>query len=138
MRIVEAWVDGSFNKNTNYYGWAYAIKQDDKFITDCGIDNRASDIWNVAGELTAVMHLVYNNTIAGYDMLFIIHHDYQGISSWAEGKWKTKNNWTKKYKEVIDHYRLLGVKFKFIKVKGHSGEYGNELVDGLAKSACCK
>lgn len=137
MKTVEAWVDGSFNKINNYYGWAYAIRDGVKFNTACGADNRASDIWNVAGELSAVMHLVYNQTRDGYDKKFIIHHDYQGISEWAKGKWKTKNDWTKKYKEFIDHYISLGAKFEFIKVKGHSGDYGNELVDELAKSACC-
>ena len=99
MKTVEAWVDGSFNKVNNYYGWAYAIRNGAKFDTACGADNRASDFWNVAGELSAVMHLIYSQTRNGYDKKFIIHHDYQGISTSAEGKWKTKNAWTKKYRE---------------------------------------
>ena len=49
---------------------------------------------------------------------------------WAINKWKCKKELTQRYREFV-----LGspIMFTFTHVKGHSGEYGNEYVDTLAK-----
>lgn len=132
---MEIFVDGSYNKNTGYYGWAYVCKDYDCIMhEDSGKSNVASSIWNVAGELSATMNAIkyaYKNSIPD----ITICYDYQGIEEWAEGRWKTKNMYTKQYAEFVNKYRNLGLKIKFCKIKGHSGNFYNDRADELARKA---
>lgn len=132
--IYQVYVDGSFDKVTSYYGWAFAIYENGKLIKkDFGKDSIASAVWNVVGELSATMRAVawcYNN----YIDFINIHYDYEGIEKWARNKWKAKNHWTQIYKDFMEEYLRL-MKIDFTKVKAHSGMTKNEFVDGLAKEA---
>ncbi len=126
------YVDGSYlNKQ---YSWGFAVYLDDTLIhTDKGIGENlaAAALHNVAGELEAVIKAVEwakNNRID----YIVIHHDYIGISEWAEGRWKTNNDITKQYAALMAN-ELDWIRFK--KVSGHTGIEGNELADKLAKSA---
>ncbi len=126
------YVDGSYlNKQ---YSWGFAVYLDDKLIyTGKGIgeNSAAAALHNVAGELEAVIKAIIwakENKISP----IIIHHDYIGISEWAEGRWKTNNEITKQYSLFMSG-ELEWVSFQ--KVAGHTGVEGNELADQLAKSA---
>ena len=63
-----------------------------------------------------------------------IHHDYTGISAWAKGEWKTKQEGTINYKNYIESLKEQ-IEIKFIKVKSHSGDLYNDMADELAKKA---
>lgn len=58
--------------------------------------------------------------------------------SWADKGWKKSDNKTPENLELIKEYYNLfqkGFRIDLRKVKGHSGNYWNELVDAMAKSA---
>lgn len=132
---MDIYVDGSYNKNTGYYGWAYVCKDSDCIIYEnSGSSTKASSIWNIAGELSATMNAIkyaYKNSI----LYITIYHDYIGVAEWAEGRWKTKNVYTQQYVEFIKKYRSLGMNISFCKIKGHSGNFYNDRADELAKKA---
>ena len=52
----------------------------------------------------------------------------------TNGLWKTNNPLTARYKEVIAEKRKA-IEIEFHKVKGHSNNKYNDIVDALAKAA---
>lgn len=129
---VAVYVDGSFFNGS--YSWGMAVYQDGELIhQDCGVGTsaEAAKHHNVAGELAAAMQAVKWAEKSGIEHITICH-DYQGVSEWAEGRWKTNTEATAAYAAFMRPYRG---KVTFQKVAGHTGVKGNELADKLAKKA---
>ena len=59
-----------------------------------------------------------------------IYFDYQGLESWATGAWRTKLPFTQAYAQAVSE---SGLTIHWVKVKAHSGNPENDLVDQLAK-----
>lgn len=130
------YIDGSYNAKMSSYGFGmHVILKDRKEESyfGCGQDNELAQVRNVAGELLgAIRALQYanNNKLRNIKLCY----DFEGIEKWITGKWETKNNITKSYKE--EFIKLSeGINIKFEKVKAHSGEKYNEIVDKLAKKS---
>ena len=131
---VIAYVDGSYNQKLKVYGSGVVYITDDKeFELMKSYDDAYHIHRNVAGEVKA-SELAIEKAIEDKKDQIIIYHDYQGISSWANGDWKTNNNLTKSYKSFIDQARKK-IKIDFVKVKGHSNDKYNDKADQLAKKA---
>ena len=131
---VIAYVDGSYNQKLKVYGSGVVYITDDKeFELMKSYDDAYHIHRNVAGEVKA-SELAIEKAIEDKKDQIIIYHDYQGISSWANGDWKTNNNLTKSYKSFIDQARKK-IKIDFVKVKGHSNDKYNDKADQLAKEA---
>lgn len=137
-------VDGSFNDKTQIAGYGYVIVHNNKVIFKrAGKTKEFSDMKNVAGELKSVLsclNYVKNKiTLEPYNHIKYIHivYDYTGISNFVNGSFTTKKYGSEKYKNNFikykDFYEKQGIKIKFIKVKGHSGDTFNDLADTLAK-----
>lgn len=131
---VIAYVDGSFKEKDMAYGSGVV------YMTKNGTEEfykRYEDSFvchrNVAGEVKA-SELAIRKAIEDRKEKIYIHHDYQGIASWAEGEWKTNNELTKSYKIFIEEAKKK-IEIHFIKVKGHSNDKYNDLADKLAKKA---
>lgn len=129
---IVAFVDGSYMVGN--YSWGFAIYDNGELIFTAngkGTSPEAAQLRNVAGEVQGAMEAVLWAESNGIDKLTICH-DYNGISEWALGKWKTNNEITRKYAAFMKS-RISWVKFQ--KVAGHTGVAGNELADKLAKAA---
>lgn len=129
---VAVYVDGSYFNGQ--YSWGLAAYRDGELVyqgSGLGSSPEAAQHHNVAGEIEAAMQAVKWAESEGIDD-FTIFHDYQGVSEWAEGCWKTNTEATKAYAEFMRPYRG---RVKFRKVAGHTGVKGNELADKLAKQA---
>ncbi len=129
---VKIYVDGSFDGKR--YGWGFAVFQAGELICSrngAGDNPEYVPHRNVAGEVFAAAYAARWAKEQGLKAVTICH-DYQGISEWAEGRWKTNNLMTSKYAEYMKDYRDI---VKFQKVSGHSGVEGNELADKLARQA---
>lgn len=130
-----AYVDGSFDVKSGYYGYGIVLftSQGKATYFQKEGDNDLADMRNVAGEIRGAMVAMKEAISRGKDTLYL-HYDYMGIEKWAKGEWKANKYGTKKYKEYYDSIKDK-LKVIFIKVKAHSGDEYNEEADKLAKIA---
>ena len=130
-----AYVDGSYNIATKEYSYGMLIYVvDDKYeAAESFSDPEMSEMRNVAGEIEGSMHAMKYCLDKGIKSIDI-YYDYAGIEKWALGEWKTNKEGTKAYKSFYDSIKDK-LEVHFHKVKGHSGDAGNDRADALAKSA---
>lgn len=132
---VEIYVDGSYHAGTKEFSYGMVVLIDgreEKFSKKMS-DPELAQMRNVAGEIKgseAAMQYAMDHKIPS----IIIYHDYQGIASWCNGDWKANKAGTIAYR---DFYRKAKeqVHIEFRKVKGHSNDKYNDMVDELAKEA---
>lgn len=125
------YVDGSYMNDTIGWGWI-KVKNKEVIDKDCGaIKPSENTSRNITGELKAALSAVKNAIMTGEDSIYIVN-DYQGISSFANGSWKPNSEHSKAYARKMKQAMSL-IDIKFIKVKGHTGNKFNEMVDKVAK-----
>lgn len=132
---VEIYVDGSYHAATKEFSYGMVVltpNGEEKFSQKM-TDPELAQMRNVAGEIKgaeAAMQYAVEHEIPS----IIIYHDYQGIASWCNGEWKANKPGTIAYR---DFYRQAKerVNIEFRKVKGHSNNKYNDMVDELAKEA---
>ena len=73
------------------------------------------------------------SSINGIDEIDI-YHDYLGVAYWVNGKWQARKDLSRMYKAEMQKYAGK-FKINFIHVKGHSGDYYNNVADTLAREA---
>lgn len=116
------------------FGWAYLILQDSQELHRASgndIPQDARQHRNVAGEIMAVIRALTWCQKQGIPAV-TIYYDYQGLESWATGAWKANTPLTQAYAAL---FKELPIHITWVKVKGHSGEPYNDLVDEMAKQA---
>lgn len=86
---------------------------------------------NVAGEINSAMMAMHTAKMLGKKKITIIY-DYAGIEEWATGGWSAKTDMAVGYKRFYDNIKQY-LDVEFVKVKGHTGIEGNEMVDKVAK-----
>lgn len=128
-----AYVDGSYNKDTQRVGSACVLTIGEESHTYTNSFYDEYGMRNVSGEIDAAEIAIRKAIEAGLTKI-IIYHDYLGISAWANGDWKCNKTKTKEYAMTVEALRK-DIEVEFHHVKGHSGVEGNELVDRLAKEA---
>lgn len=130
-----AYVDGSYNNDTGMYAYGAIIIMPDKSLiklSDIGRDKTAASMRNVAGEILGAEQAMLFCLNNGFKSI-TIYHDYEGISRWCKNEWNANNPFTKAYKARYDKLSE-NISISFVKVKGHSGDKYNDMVDELAKS----
>ena len=132
---VEIYVDGSYHVGTKEfsYGMVVLIDGKEKKFSQKMTDPELAQMRNVAGEIKgseAAMQYALDHKIPS----IIIYHDYQGIASWCNGDWKANKAGTIAYRDFYQKAKEK-VHIEFRKVKGHSNDKYNDMVDELAKEA---
>ena len=125
----KAYVDGSFLNGSTGYGFVVVFGKD-IIVKESGYVNSDGAHRQVAGEIEAVKRVILwckENSINN----IMIHYDYEGVASWAQGKWKTNIVLTKEYASFMKESKI---DIKWVKVKAHSGDEFNEVADSLAKT----
>ena len=132
---VVAYVDGSFDLTTFRYAYGVAIIDGEKEIhlSGVGSDSEMAKMRNVAGEIMGAMAAMQYAKDHELEEIMIVH-DYSGLSEWCLKNWKTNLDGTRNFVKFYDEVSK-SVKIRFQKVKGHSGDKYNDLVDALAKKA---
>ena len=148
---IDIWCDGACKGNPGIGGWgAYIeIKQywKDKEKPDIltyELYGGSKQTTNNIMELTAVVKaakwlVLFHNTkekvIFHLDSAYIINcYEQKWYTKWIQNNWMTTKNEPVKNKELWEKLIVIFEQpnFHFIKVKGHSGEKGNEIADKLA------
>ena len=128
--LIEAYVDGSWMDGK--VGWGAIILKDGLLHAEfSGVldEDEVHGTRQVAGELKAVEAVLLWCKEQSVKHI-TIHYDYTGIKEWAVGSWKAKNKVTQAYKDFV---QSVAVAVKWVKVKSHSGNKYNDMVDKLAK-----
>lgn len=134
-KAVEIYVDGSYHAATKEFSYGMVVLingREEKFSQKMS-DPELAQMRNVAGEIKgseAAMQYALDHEIPA----IIIYHDYQGIASWCNGDWKANKAGTIAYRDFYRKAREK-VQIEFRKVKGHSNDKYNDMVDELAKEA---
>lgn len=136
IKETKAYVDGSFNSKTNSYGFGVVLIDNNKeYHFKKGYEaDEFSSFRNVAGEIKGVAFIInyaYNHNIKKLH----IFYDYEGIEAWYIKKWNAKTKIAIEYQKFASSMEGK-IEVVFHKVKGHSNNFYNDLVDKLAKEAC--
>lgn len=134
---AKLYTDGSSDYKKGLIGSGFVILDSNGNILYEGsksIDNEKLIKYNnVAGEIMACCYGIEKCIELGIKQV-TIYVDYNGLIHWYNGSWRTKNDFTKMYVEMLRKYSKF-IQFDFVKVKGHSGDKYNDMVDELAKKS---
>jgi ribonuclease HI len=135
-------VDGSYNPRNNKIGYAGLLfppgddnpvpykyadwEYDDQEMTD--------GLKNIYGELRATI-VGLEEAVKRKYIGVNLHYDYAGIESYARFEWAANSQFISLYVAKMREFRQH-LEINFIKVKSHSGDRLNDIVDGMAKLAC--
>lgn len=133
--IAVAYVDGSYHNGTKEFSYGAVVAFDGKeyCFSEKVEDESLVSMRNVAGEIKGAECAMRFALEHGCKEVYI-YHDYEGIAKWCLGEWKTNKEGTKAYKAFFDSIQEK-IQIYFVKVKGHSDNYYNDLADSLAKKA---
>lgn len=149
MKIL-IYTDGACSGNPGPGGYAFYMMWKNQELSVRGCKrNTTNNCMELTAVVKAIKHAVdiplneYQREIQIFsDSAYVINSLEQGwLLFWANNDWKTKTGYEIKNKELWQQlYELVYQgskynKFKFKKVKGHSGDKYNELVDRLAKKS---
>lgn len=133
---VEVYTDGACSGNPGPGGWGATIKIEEKTVEIYGGENNTT---NNRMELKAVISaLAYlrkkRDIILFTDSKYVMKGIQEWIQKWKTNNWKTSQKKTVKNKDLWVELDSLTNKhsIQWEWVKGHSGNYGNEIADRLA------
>lgn len=130
-----AFVDGSYNPDTNIYGGGGLLVDQHghrHLIFESANNPQTAKLRNVAGELLGAQIIADKALKLGMKKLTMFH-DYEGVANWVTGDWRCRKRETQMYSAWMHGIIRRGLKITFKHVKGHSGILENEEVDRLAK-----
>lgn len=136
--MFKIYTDGSYSNKIKLGSYAFLILGErDEFIYGeaCKItDSKWLKSWNIGPELIACLKGLEKFKELKLGEYVQILHDYVGVANWANHNWRAKLDYSKEYvKSILEYKKDFNLSFK--KVKSHSGEKYNELVDKYTRIA---
>lgn len=118
-----------------YLGTEYKLSgniDEDMLSKEYDIQGKVS---NPTAEFIGFHQVLSKLTKAQPKLILTFHIDYIGVSNWMLGNWRTKESHIRKVKEKCTQLVLKSSHNIIYKhVSGHSGVYGNDQADLLARS----
>ena len=130
-----AYIDGSYsNTKRCYSGGGFICNAGEIHILQrTGNEPLFMPERNIAGEVMAAL-ITMDKARRLHIPEIVIYYDYAGIANWLDGSWKALKPVAQDYKHFAAK-QMQYVTVHFVKVEGHTGIYGNEIADLLAKEA---
>lgn len=124
MTRIKIYTDGSCVPNPGNGGYGIIILTNPVIEVSKKVQNTTNNIMEVTAIIEAIKIMNKN------EQDLEIYTDSQYAIKCAEGTWQRKKN-----QELWKEYDSVsrGKNIKFVWVKGHNGDYYNELVDKLAR-----
>lgn len=134
-RNAIAFSDGSYDESNGSFSYGIALLWNQKLIrlSRRFMNADYSNLRNVAGELAGARRAVQFAINNGIKKI-TIYHDYEGVATLATREWDTHSPFTEEYLNYMKEASKQ-IKIDFHWVRGHSGNYYNDMADKLAKTA---
>ena len=139
---IKIYTDGACSGNPGKGGWGALILENDD---ETKISGSAMNTTNNRMELTAVIKALEFYEKPGEieiftDSKYVMQGITEWIKNWKNNKWKTSQKKDVKNKNLWLLVDLASEKhnIEWNWVKGHAGNYGNEIADKLATQAILK
>ena len=148
---VRIFTDGACSENPGPGGWAAVFNTADKCSTISGNEKiTTNNRMELKAVIEAFKRVLIKNKNAAYelysDSAYVVNSINNGwIDKWQQNNWKTTKNDDVKNRDLWEEFAYLknkveslGIYIQIIKIKGHTGNTFNELVDKLAKEESFK
>lgn len=146
MSDIKIYTDGACSGNPGKGGWAYILIDTGKcevYKEHGGERDTTNNKMELMSVFKAITYCIKQNirkiTIYSDSAYVVNAFKFGWLKSWKANNWKKKDGETIKnkelWKELSDLLEGYPIKVDFVKVKGHSGDTFNEMVDKLAKLA---
>lgn len=142
--MVEVYTDGSYNRNIpDVTKGAVVVLVDGKPVFAQRYIIKQPELvksWNVGGELfSAIAGIQIANEFVriSKSRALTIYYDYKGIREFIQGTpvWKPKTDSSRLYVSLVQAFmnQNPNAHINFVKVKSHTGNKWNEVVDDLTR-----
>lgn len=151
---IRIFTDGACSENPGPGGWAAVFNSEDKCKM---IKGNESTTTNNRMELKAVIEsfkMILSRFKTKKDIEFELYSDSAyvvnsinngWVEKWQKNNWKTTKDDDVKNRDLWEQFvalhktiKVVGIEVKIIKIKGHTGNTFNELVDKIAKEESMK
>ena len=139
---IKIYTDGACSGNPGKGGWGALIQENDN---ETKISGSAMNTTNNRMELTAVIKALElyekpREIEIFTDSKYVMQGITEWIKNWKNNQWKTSQKKDVKNKDLWLLLDLASEKhnIEWKWVKGHAGDYGNEIADKLATQAVLK
>ena len=138
MRI-KIYTDGACSGNPGKGGWGALIQENDSETKLSGSElNTTNNRMELTAVIKALEHYDKAREIEVFtDSKYVMQGITEWIKNWKNNHWKTSQKKDVKNKDLWVLLDTVSVKhdIKWSWVKGHAGDYGNEIADKLATQA---
>lgn len=115
QQSIDVWVDGSWNpKEPEIAGWSFVGI--DGYTASGHLQGTIAHRYaHISGELTAVRAALTHYVYRGYTHI-TIYHDYEGLSTLADGTSTGNVPFTREYAQRLAHLKDRGIQLDFRKI----------------------
>ena len=136
---IKIYTDGACSGNPGKGGWGALIQENDNEKKLSGSElNTTNNRMELTAVIRALEHYVEAKEIEVFtDSKYVMQGITEWIKNWKTNHWKTSQKKDVKNKDLWVLLDSVSAKhdIKWSWVKGHAGDYGNEIADKLATQA---
>jgi ribonuclease HI len=136
---IKIYTDGACSGNPGKGGWGVLIQEDDNEKKLSGSElNTTNNRMELTAVIKALEHYDEAREIEVFtDSKYVMQGITEWIKNWKNNHWKTSQKKDVKNKDLWILLDTVSAKhdIKWSWVKGHAGDYGNEIADKLATQA---
>ena len=136
---IKIYTDGACSGNPGKGGWGALIQENDNEKKLSGSElNTTNNRMELTAVIKALEHYDEAREIEVFtDSKYVMQGITEWIKNWKNNHWKTSQKKDVKNKDLWVLLDIVSAKhdIKWSWVKGHAGDYGNEIADKLATQA---